>query len=224
MNTAWIESRIALALRLDKGECGGSYAESTLILSSLLSGIASDLWPGSKDRVRFVELWAHYAAASLSPLLISTPVLLEHLESVQNWQLADRLRGAFPRVFSPRGLPDTLVVVGVWTDKSETEITQLLPELSIEQIRSFSYPNLFYKHFRSGYVHEYSVGSAADANIMSATRAAVTYSNWMERPHRRINFAIEWVASVARSIAANVSEDWERRPLPQPVAWWGRAA
>lgn len=224
MNDSWILSRIDLALRLENGECGGSYAEATLILSSLLSGLASDLWPGKgKDRVRFIELWVRYSDASLNPMLVSSPVLLEHLEAQHNWPLGDRIRVAYPHVFSPRGIPDTLVVTGISTDRPGVEIERLLPELSRKEIRSFTYPALFYKHFRSGYAHEYRVGPAADAQIMSATRGPITYSNWSERPHRRINFAIEWLAAISRSIASNVAADWENRPLPQPNIWWSAA-
>ncbi len=53
---AWVQGRIALAERLNEGECGGSYGDAMLVLSALLSGRAADLWPGKgKDRRRFVE-------------------------------------------------------------------------------------------------------------------------------------------------------------------------
>src|SRR5512138_640924 len=72
----FVERKIVVAQALDRGECGGSYAEACIIMASVISGIASDLWPGKGlDRKRFVELWARYADPALSPNLISVPLL-----------------------------------------------------------------------------------------------------------------------------------------------------
>ena len=63
----WSDSKVDLALRLNSGECGGTYAEAVIILCSVLSGIAADVWPGrNKDRKRFVELLVKYSSDSLN--------------------------------------------------------------------------------------------------------------------------------------------------------------
>jgi len=221
MFTDWIEQRIRIAERLAEGECGGSAAEAFLILSSVLSGIAADLWPGGRiDRQRFVELWARYTAPALLADLISVPVLIHQLEQQERYAISDRLRANNGECFSPRGLPDTLVVTGEDVDILDSEVRAAAPELTLSEIRSSSYPNLFYVHFRSGYVHEYQVGPLADSIVMSHTRSFITYGNFLEAPHRRINFEVSWVASVARSIVSRAEVDWNRRPIDRPMNWW----
>lgn len=221
----WIEGRIALSERLAAGECGGSSAEAILILSSVISGIAADLWPGTRiDRHRFVELWAHYSHPQLCASLISIPLLIHELDRTKQHALSDRLRANNPEMFMPRGLPDTRVVTGEDVDIFDDEVLRLVPQLPLAQIRQWSYPNVFYVHFRSGYVHEYQVGTHADAIIMSDTRSHITYGNFLPAPHRRINFATGWVASVARSIVDRVEPDWNRRPLSLPSKWWADGA
>jgi hypothetical protein len=217
----WIEGRVALAERLASGECGGSSAEAILILSSLISGIAADLWPGKGiDRQRFVELWTHYSAPELCATLVSVPLLIDDLERTGTFLLSDRLRSANNECFSPRGLPDTRVVTGEDVDIFDVEVQTLVPELSLATIRKASYGNVFYVHYRSGYVHEYQVGSHADEIVMSETRSFITYGNFYDAPHRRINFDIGWLASVTRSIVRRAEPEWNRRPISAPAAWW----
>ena len=106
---AHVQKRIALAKRLNEGECGGSYADAILILSSTLSGIAADMWPGeSKNRYRFVKLWANYAESALKPNLISVPLLLNQLEDCGDDDLAEKVRATRLGAFYPPGIPDAL--------------------------------------------------------------------------------------------------------------------
>lgn len=217
----WIEGRITLAERLARGDCGGSVAEAFLILSSLISGIAAHLWPGRRlDRQRFVELWARYADPQLSADLISVPLLIHELDRTRQYSLSDRLREQKPEAFMPRGLPDTLVVTGEDVDVFDTEIHALLPEVALSKLREWSYANVFYAHFRSGYVHEYQVGTHADEVVMSHTRSFITYGNFDTPPYRRINFEVDWVAKVARSLVRRAEPEWQHRPLPKPATWW----
>jgi hypothetical protein len=221
MFVEWIEGRINLAQRLANGECGGSYAEAFLILSSLISGIAADLWPGSrKDHRRFVELWARYSDPSLGANLISVPLLISDLERIKQFEFSDRLRANNSDCFMPRGLPDCDVVTGEDVDMYDNEVQQIVPELSVAKIREWSYGNVFYVHFRSGYVHEYQAGSHADEIVMSATRSDITYGNWADPPYRRINMEVSWVASVARSIVRRAEPEWQHRPHADPTPWW----
>jgi hypothetical protein len=217
----WIEGRVALAERLASGQCGGSSAEAILILSSLISGIAADLWPGKGiDRHRFVELWARYSHPELTANLISTPLLIHDLDTKKSHALSDRIRAIYAEMFSPRGLPDTRVVTGEDVDVFDDELQRILPEMQLPEIRQWSYPNVFYVHFRSSYVHEYQVGTHADAIVMSDTRSFITYGNFLPAPHRRINFDVGWLASVARSIVGRAEAEWNRRPIDLPARWW----
>jgi hypothetical protein len=218
----WIDQRIQIAERLAEGQCGGTTAEAFLILSSVISGIAADLWPGTRiDRQRFVELWARYTGPALLADLISVPLLMNQLEQQKRYDIADRLRANNSDCFSPRGLPDTRVVTGEDVDVLDNEVQAVVPELTMTEIRRSSYPDLFYVHFRSGYVHEYQVGPLADAIIMSHTRSFITYGNFFEAPHRRINFEVSWVASVAAaSLAGLKSTGLEGQSTGQQVGGW----
>jgi hypothetical protein len=217
----WVSRRIDLAERLAAGECGGSSAEAILILSSLISGIAADLWPGTRiDRHRFVELWSLYSDPSQCGNLISVPLLIDDLERAKNFALADRLREQNADAFSPRGLPDTRVVTGEDVDLFEADLASLVPELPVSDLRKFSYGNVFYVQFRSGYVHEYQVGTHGEAVVMSTTRSSITYGNFFEPPHRRINFEIAWLAELTRMVVSRARPEWYHRPLQQPQKWW----
>jgi hypothetical protein len=57
----WVAKKTDVALRLCAGECGGSYAEGVIILSSAISAMAAEAWPGSGiDKMRFVEIIKDY--------------------------------------------------------------------------------------------------------------------------------------------------------------------
>ena len=48
-------------------------------------------------------------------------------------------------------------------DLTEDELLALDPKLSAKVLRRFSYWNVFYKHVRSGYTHEYHTTDSASA-------------------------------------------------------------
>ena len=216
----WLDSRLELAERLAKGECGGSSSEAILILSSLLSGIAADLWPGKGiDRVRFIELWVRYSKIARSNH-VSIPLLIDHLEENEVFDLSDRLRQKYEEYFSPRGLPDTRVVTGEEVDLPEDEVRSVVPELSLKDLRQHSYPSAFYTHIRSAYVHEYHVGSHGDAGVLLMGQGNVRYGNWMDRPYRRISFDLGWISQIMNSAILSAERDWQDRPLKALSTWW----
>lgn len=222
---AHVQKRIELAKRLNEGECGGSYADAVLILSSTLSGIAADIWPGEgKDRNRFVELWANYAESALKPNLISVPLLLNQLEDRGDDDLAEKVRATRPGAFYPPGIPDALplIVTGDHVDQSESELLALDPKLTASELRPFSYGNLFYKHVRSGYTHEGHTTDFASRYPMALEPVPVSYVNYVSRPHRRIYFSVDWVAELVESISASVEPLLLQQPLQEPKPWWIR--
>jgi len=218
---AWVQERIDVAKRLNEGECGGTYAEAILILSSILSGIAADMWPGTgKDRRRFVELWANYTSSELKPNLISVPLLLDTLDADGLQDLAAKVRGTRPNAFYPPGVADMRIVTGEYVDQSETELKKLDTRLTSEKLRSFSYGSVFYKHVRSGYTHEYHTTDFASRYPMTSKRALVSYVNYATPPHRRIHFDVAWVAKLAESVSASVVPIFHQQPIPDPKLWW----
>lgn len=217
----WVDQKSHLAEQLAQGECGGGYGDAIIVLSSVISGIAAALWPGERiDRQRFVQVWWTYSDRTLAPVQVSVPLLIEHLDGEREFTAADELRARRPGMFMPRGLPDDLVTTGDRVDLAEEEILSVTT-LPLRTLREFTYPNLFYRHFRSAYVHEARVGRHGDEIVMSETRGDITYACFFEKPRYRINFATSWLASVTRSIWSSAREDVRARaPLPYPDPWW----
>lgn len=70
----FVERKIGTAVMLDDGQCNGSYSDACVLLSSLISGIAAELWPGDGiDRARFIELWIRYADPTLRRITLAYP-------------------------------------------------------------------------------------------------------------------------------------------------------
>ena len=220
----WIQQRIALAKRLNDGECGGYYGDAMLILSAILSGLAADLWPGErKDRQRFVEIWATYSRPDLGPNLISVPLLLDALENDGDSELVAKVRATRPEAFPPWKI-DSMVVTGERVDQTEAELIALDPRLASKKLRYFSYGNVFYKHVRSGYTHEYHTTDSASPFPQASEPAPISYVNVLRRPdrqtYRRIHFDVAWVAEIVESVLSSVMVLSRKLPLKDPKPWW----
>jgi hypothetical protein len=217
----WLFAKVDLASRLANGECGGSYGDAVLVLSSIVSGIAAELWPGEGiDRKRFVEVWARYSTPELNPNKISLPLLVDTLRKRGETSVAERVRLLREDCISSIPAFDTIVVTGDRVDVSEVELLRVAPELTLADVRAQTYGSIFYRHFRSSYVHEYKAGTHGDEVVMSRTRGDITYSNWVSPPYRRINFSAVWLAEIVRSICANAAQEYWDGEKPRPNAWW----
>lgn len=219
----WVDDRVELAKRLDAGECGGTYADAVLVLSAVLSGFASDAWPGKrKDLVRFVEAWSILSDPALNADRISVPLLLEDLGQEEEWSLVEKVRASRPEIFAPGN--DSLVVSGDEVDLAEADLAALDPTLDARKLRLLSYGRVFYEHVRSTYTHEYRLGEVASAFPQLSEPAPVSYVNFITRSdprtRRRIHFDVAWVGEIVRSVAANLVTDGPVEPRPDPETWW----
>lgn len=210
---------------LDDGQCNGSYSDACVLLSSLISGIAAELWPGEgSDRARFVELWIRYADPKLRADYVSIPLLRRFLLRTQRLRDVAVLEEARSQMF---GLGHgTRVLRGVDVDLSETEVTALDTTITRAELRRYAYPSVFYKHVRSNLVHEYKLSEDAATHFATRLEANVSYVNRhdpdsLELSRRLIHFHIKWLADVARSIARNTAQ-WIQnfQVLPRPDPWW----
>lgn len=211
---------------LDDGQCNGSYSDACVLLSSLLSGIAAELWPGD-DRIdgrRFVELWSRFCPNELSPLQISIPLLRRSFLESGRGQDAKVLEERRPDMFTLGH--GCLVLRGEEVDVSEAEVLALPIQLSCKEVRRYSYPAVFYKHIRSNLVHEYKLSKDAASHRATRQPAGVSYVNRAdadarELSRRLIHFHIEWLATVTRRIASNVAGLFDNyETLPRPRTWW----
>lgn len=239
----WTERKLEIARRLNTGEAGASCAESYLVISAVLSGIASDLWPGERiDQKRFIELWHRYAPQELGADLISLPLLIQQLDAETKFEEAEILRTTHPGAFHPLG--GSLVITKNDVDRSDAEVIRLCPTLNVRKIRQMSYAAIFYRELRSSFTHEYSAGAGAATYPMARIGSGVSYTNVLRfgsstsddvqgaeidddevivnehETHREIHFEVDWLIGLVRGIAQNAESDWRKQPIVVPEKWW----
>jgi hypothetical protein len=211
----FVDNKIEIASQLHRGECGGSYFESILIFSSVISGIASEIWPGQNiDRKRFVELIVRYSDSSLNSKNISIPLIIEHLESESQIEISSKLKSTFLNYSIDR------VLLGCEVDCDEELVLNIVPTLNSIIIREFSYPNLFYKEVRSSIVHEYQTSLSASSHPMTKKSAYISYVNYAHPPSRKIFFHFDWLVDILHSITCSLEHKIDSSPFKLPNEWW----
>lgn len=215
----FVARKLTLAAALDAKELDGSYGDAILVVSSVLSSLAAQLWPGPGiDRVRFAELWQLYAPPSLHPTAISVPLLIHFLRENGDLAAATALEATNRDAFSGFPEADCLVITGPDVDQRDIDILSLCPQLPPRLVREHSYPAIFYEHVRSAYVHEYEVGRGASPYAMAFDRSTVSYVN--NTPRRHIHFPLQWLDELTRGVAVSIEPLLARAPLTQPCQWW----
>ncbi len=210
----WIDEKKDIAIQLNSGQCGGSYAESVIILCSALSALASEVWPGQqKDRARFVELLKEFAPVKYKVTNISIPLLIAYLKNRQRDKEAEIIRKAYLDISPAIVLTDKV-------DKSEKDIIQVCNTLEKKELRYHSYANLLYTEVRSGYAHEYKTGKQTDPWPMTQQEAFISYVNWACKLDRHIHFHIAWIAELASSLAEKLDNIENTLPIKDPKDWW----
>jgi len=169
----FLGGKTQLARDLARTERNGRYEDAILIISSIISAFAALFWPRPErewrcpekehakllkrfpDGKRFIEFWAAYADPAQGSLRISIPLLAEYLYEFERTDALDglkRMRPAELRYF-PEEM-DGHVCVGDTVDASESDVLQACPQLTVKDVRKWSYPAVFYREVRSGFVHE----------------------------------------------------------------------
>src|SRR5437762_380731 len=109
---------------------------------------------------------------------------------------------------------------------AELEIIERVPALEPSVIRRFSYPAKFYDHVRSNLSHQWKLSPKAAGVPMTSFPAGVSYVNRLDNTNmaisrRLIHFHVDWIAEIARSIAANSAPLIEaHKVLSPPGTWW----
>lgn len=213
----WSDKKIDLASRLNSGECGGSYAEAVIILCSVLSGIAADVWPGRNiDRKRFVELLVKCTGASHCSQKVSVPLLVGAVRDRGDRQLAETLR----RDLLP--ISETSVITGDDVDKTIDELKTAYPAIDVMTLKKNSYACLLYEEVRSGYVHEYKPGERSDSWAMGSVRqnSSISYINRLDKPDRLIYFNVTWLAALVREVVDSLSKSDPLPTFSTYNSWW----
>lgn len=217
----FVEQKLGVAEALNAGQCGGSYAEAAILISSAISGVAALLWPGERhDKRRFVEAWTRLTEPGLRADRVNLPLLCRELRTRGSHPFANVLEELRGGAFGAG--QDSRVLTAHDVDMTEHEVFDACPDLGLVQIRRFSYPSIFYSQVRSALVHEYRVGRGADGYAMTTRDADVSYANELINGEvvRKIHFHPEWLVAVARSIAAGASNLSAAAALKAPSRWW----
>lgn len=217
---SWVEQKLAIAQCLADGACGASYAEACLVISSVISAIAADLWPGDRiDRRRFTEVWAIHTPPPLGANRISLPLLISYLDGAGRHREADLLRASNQSVLHPIS---TLVFTGDLVDLPEKQVLALCPNITTLQARRYSYGVVFYEHVRSAFVHEYQIGEQAGRYPMARPGSGVSYINRLDGGVvvRKIHFEVAWLIRLVRELALSLEPLWEMHPHTPPSSWW----
>lgn len=237
--SAFLGGKTSLARALVRGECGGRYEDAILILSSVVGTFAAQFWPrqersrsfsksqnamrakSSLDSKRFVEFWVTYADAALGAKKISVPLLAEAMHERKNTSALAGLRSLRPAIL--RQFPEEVdgnVCTGETADASEEQVVDVCPGLTLADIRWWSYPAVFYREVRSGYVHQLNPTEQASHFPGGKSSAPVSYRNCMSRPFRRIYFEAGWLCEVVESMALSAYPDWQRDSSRCAIQWW----
>jgi hypothetical protein len=239
---SFIERPLGVARALDQGECGGSYAEACMIISGVISAMASYVWPGEQiDRKRFVELWVRFSGGS-NTTRVSLPLLIQALMKDRRLSEAETLRRSRHQMFGPGY--GCRVVAGEEVDGNENELISSCPALHLATLRRYAYPTVFYEHVRSKLVHEYGLGPDGKATPWPMTRrndVGISYSNQLVKAEervvetedglelvprhysvRRIHFHTPWLLELTTAMAANADRQLSVTPAPihRPAEWW----
>jgi hypothetical protein len=211
--TEWITAKCEIAIALHKGVAGGGYAEAAILLSSAITALASEIWPGkAQDRTRFIELLVRMSPPTPSLATISVPLLMQHLKT-SNPAVARQLE------IKLLDFGSSLVVTGLDVDRLEADLAAIVPTIPLKVMRKHSYACLIYEELRSSYAHDYRPGEKADSWPMTILpNQAISYVNKMTE--RRIHFHIDWLAGITIEIAKQVDSISAKLPLPCPLTWW----
>jgi len=215
----WVSEKCEVAARLARGEAGGGYAESVIVVCAALSALSAELWVGRRiDRVRFIEMLVQCGPHANDCKTVSIPLLVRHLNTSSRNSDALKIQQAFSLPSGAR------VITGPEIDKSEKDVLSVCPQLDLKEIRGFSYASILYSEIRSSYAHEYRPGDQADSWPMTmAPDQRVSYINRMtdaQEMIRLVHIHIEWVAQLAIDLASAVDRLANTLPLPKPQDWW----
>ena len=209
----FVDNKISLCQKILDSKIGGSYFEVYLILSSVISGIASLIWPGRGiDRKRFVELLIRFDSSENEFSRISTPLLLDNFKnsSITNIEVFKKYQE----------FQVSRILTGSEIDFNENYIVNVTKEIVIKDLRSFSYANIFYSEVRSSIVHQYELSKIASLFPMTIRRELVSYNNYLEKPNRRICFNIQEMMNRIKLISTNVFREIKMVPQKTPISWW----
>jgi hypothetical protein len=201
----WVTNKLSVVDRLRKEVEMSQYNPQMLIVGSILSALAAELWPSKyKDRQRFVELLVHYANPALRTRTISVPLLKRFLIA-KGWEAEAKAIGE--RWCESE---ESEFMLGMELDAEEHELMAISPNLPRVFLRKFSYANLLYDEVQFGRERPYVY-----SNDIPSTE--VGYNRLPENRQWATCFGADWLRALVisaeeRSRAATVEKAYTN--------WW----
>jgi hypothetical protein len=225
----FVDRPLSVASGLDRGELGGSYLEACILISGVISAVASCVWPGDRgDRRRFIETWIRFSDLASGATKLSVPLLVTHLRTQGRSPEADALTRSRARMFGPGY--DSRVLSGDEVDADEAQVSRECPTLDRRTLREHSYAALFYAQVRCKLVHEYEMGGKASPWPMTMRETDISYVNRSVAPpdvalpavhhERRIHFHVPWLLALSKRLAVNADAALVNGPIRKPSSWW----
>ena len=208
----YVEGKIG-SLKRYYNDCGGTYGDVTLIFNSIMSGMATECWPGKEiDRKRFIEILVLVVNETAN---ISIPRFLEYLDSEGKISDKNKIKEQFMA-----GIMDCQVIHGKEVDSPESMILPFLPpDFKLKHLRQYSYASILYSEIRCGYSHEAKPGKQAASRLMSIIKAdGVSYETIGGQ--RLVYFNLEWLADILIRCAEHLDNNEDNLPLNRPSNWW----
>jgi len=231
---AFVERPLRVANNLAKGGCEGDYVDACLLVSGLVSAIASFVWPGTQgDRKRFIEACVRFSEKTCDATKISVPLLRISLVEEKRFDEVRALEGARPQFFGPGY--GARVLQGHEVDSDETDLRTEFPKMDLPMLRQHAYPTVFYEQVRCKLVHEGELdGKAARYPMTTLDGARISYVNRtvavmgggeVSEPQRdrRIFFHMTWLTDLVRTMARNADAELAKGPISKPARWWVEA-
>lgn len=214
--TKFVSAKCDIALALSNGAAGAAYGEAAILISSLLTALSSELWPGrNQDRVRFIELLVRVSPSTPKLTTVSTPLLIQHLLGSNHLAEADQLQVKLLSCDS------SLIITGTEVDRSEDDILAISPSIPRDIVRRFSYACLLYDELRSSYAHEYRPGDKAESwPTTMRLNQDISYVN--KNSQRTIHFHIGYLARIAIETVQRMDSGSISTPMPTPAIWWSK--
>jgi hypothetical protein len=227
----FVERPLNVANNLALGGCGGDYVDACLLVSGLVSAIASFVWPGTRgDRRRFIEACVRFSDKDSDADKISVPLLRIWLLEQKRFDEVRALEAKRPQFFG-RGY-GARVVLGEEVDADEAELRAEFPMVDLAILRQHSYPTVLYEQVRCKLVHEGELdGKASRFPMTTRDEARISYVNrtvavldggTVSEPQRdrRIFFHMTWLTDLVRTMARKADAELLAGPLPEPARWW----
>jgi hypothetical protein len=228
----WFGHRVTIADEI-KAKYDYGLFDAEILLCCALSAIAANIWPGKiKDKKRFIQLLVDFAPSDIDLKIISIPMLVDELKDSAQ-KLEDKFYPSLNKIVTAKEI-----------DHSESDIISVVPEMSLNKLREFSYAAIIYRDLRCALIHEFTLNKLETWG-MSSVQDEPSYNNEMDaqefaqaqkimastgqrinkliRTRRKLFIPYPYLRKVVISVAENVFNYWDQVLLytkDEPAKWW----